>query len=249
MVSITSLNIISTANFPKIQESDAIRAASQRVETTITSDAADSFASGAGAGTNVPTTGFTATPRLSANVIDALLNIQSQQSTGGTSAASGTTTTLSGASEEQEPSATSSDSSSSDPASSNPPTLQQIAGEFDVHHLTHQQEEQLIGQLVSSGNLSENDGLSLFFKTVLADAFNSQHYRIINGQLVATTPSPPGTIIGNDAPGGPQYDAVQRFQQSLAADQYFGDTANASQDQKILNVLNQIDSIRNGGTA
>jgi hypothetical protein len=195
-----------------------------------------------GAGTAAPT-GFIAAPRLSADVIDTLLKSQAQQSAGGTSGDNGTATTLSGASEEEDKTAASTD------ASSNPPTLQQIADEFDVHHLTHQQEEQLEGQLVSSGTLSQKDGFHLFATTVLADAFNSQHYRIINGQLVATTPSPPGTIIGNDAPGGPQYDAVQRFQQSLAADQYFGDTANATQDQKILNVLYQIDSIRNGRTA
>jgi hypothetical protein len=97
--------------------------------------------------------------------------------------------------------------------------------------------------------LSQKDGLTFFSKTVLSDAFNSQHYRIINGQLVATTPSPPGTLIGNDAPGGPQYDVVQLFQQSLAADQSFGDSANAAKDQKILDVLNQLDQIRNGSTA
>jgi hypothetical protein len=38
-------------------------------------------------------------------------------------------------------------------------------------------------------------------------------------------------------------------QQSLAADQYFGDTQNAAKDQTILNVLNKLDAIRNGGTA
>jgi hypothetical protein len=124
--------------------------------------------------------------------------------------------------------------------------LQDIASQTDLHHLTHQQEEQLIGNLVSSGTLSNKDGFHLSVETVLADQFNSQHYRIINGQLVATTPSPPGTIIGDDPPGGPQYDIVQRVQQSLAADQYFGDTANAAKDQRILNVLNQIDSLRSG---
>jgi hypothetical protein len=39
---------------------------------------------------------------------------------------------------------------------------------------------------------------------------------------------------------------IQRVQQSFAADQSFGDSQNAAQDQKILNVLNQLDSIRNG---
>ena len=91
--------------------------------------------------------------------------------------------------------------------------------------------------------------MDFFNKTVLSDFFDSQHYRIINGQLVATTPSPPGTLVGNDAPGGQQYDVIQRFQQSLAADQSFGDSQNAAQDQKILTVLNQLDSIRNGSSA
>jgi len=97
--------------------------------------------------------------------------------------------------------------------------------------------------------LSEKDGFAFFAKTVLADAFNSQRYRIVNGRFVATTPSPPGTLVGNDATGGPQYDVVQRFQQSVAADRYLGDSANAAKDQKILDVLNQLDSIRNRGTA
>jgi hypothetical protein len=137
---------------------------------------------------------------------------------------------------------------SSDP--SKPQTLERIAHQHDIHHLTDQQEAQLEGQLVASGALSQKDGLHLFATTVLADAFNAQHYRIVNGQLVATTPSPPGTLIGAGGPaGGPQYDIVQRVQQSLAADRYFGDSQNAAGDQKILDVLNKLDAIRNGGTA
>jgi len=202
----------------------------------------------------IVTTGFTTAPKLSADVIDALLKDQAQQSAAATSTTNTTATTSPGASEETEPTAASSDSSSSnssssDPASSKPQSVQDAASQLDPHHLTHQQEEQLIGDLVSSGKLSQTDGFRLFNQTVLADAFNSQHYRIVNGQFVATTPSPPGTIIGNDAPGGSQYDLVQRVQQSLAADQYFGDSANAAKDQRILDALNQLDSIRNGTTA
>jgi hypothetical protein len=198
-------------------------------------------------------TGFIPAPRLSASVIDALLQDRVLQLAGGAAntgtaantGAAATATTLSGASAKSTQAA-SSDSSSSASSSSKPPTLQDIASQTDLHHLTHQQEEQLVGNLVSSGTLSNKDGFHLSVETVLADQFNSQHYRIINGQLVATTPSPPGTIIGDDPPGGPQYDIVQRVQQSLAADQYFGDTANAAKDQRILNVLNQIDSLRSG---
>ena len=197
----------------------------------------------------IVTTGFTTAPKLSTDVIDALLQDQIKQSAAATSTTNTTATTSSGASEETGITAASSDPSSSDQASSKPESVQNTASQLDPHHLTHQQEEQLIGDLVSSGKLSNTDGFRLFNQTVLADAFNSQHYRIINGQLVATTPSPPGTIIGNDAPGGPQYDVVQRVQQSLAADQYFGDSANAAKDQRILNALNQLDSIRNGTTA
>jgi len=197
----------------------------------------------------IVTTGFTTAPKLSTDVIDALLQDQIKQSAAATSTTNTTATTSSGASEETGISAAFSDPSSSDQASSKPESVQDTASQLDPHHLTHQQEEQLIGDLVSSGKLSEKDGLHLYFNTVLADQFNSQHYRIINGQLVATTPSAPGTIIGNDAPGGPQYDVVQRVQQSLAADQYFGDSANAAKDQRILDALNQLDSIRNGTTA
>lgn len=250
MVSITDLNIVPLTNLPKAYASDSIKAVFQGLSATGASNAFDSPASDTG--TTAPA-GFTAAPRLSANVIDALLKSQAEQSTGGASSAdtAGQAATLSGASTVSGQTAASSvsassDPSSSDPSSSKPPTLQDIAREFDVHNLTHQQEEQLTGDLVSSGALSNKDGSQLFGETILADAFNSQHYRIINGQPVATTPSPPGTIVGNDAPGGQQYDIVQRVQQSLSADQYFGDTANASKDQKILNVLNQLDPIRNG---
>jgi hypothetical protein len=243
MGSITGLNIFPSTNLPKLRVPAAIEALLQNLNASNpASSAPDRPASGAGATTNAPT-GFAAAPRLSAGVIGALISSQSQQSTNdisGTETA-GQATSLSGA-------APVADQASSDPASG-PPTLQQIAGKFDLHHLTHQQEEQLQGELVSSGALSQKDGFAFFSKTVLSDAFDSQHYRIINGQLVATTPSPPGTLIGNDAPGGQQYDVVQRFQQSLAADQSFGDSANAAKDQKILDVLNQLDSIRNSSSA
>jgi hypothetical protein len=234
MVSITGLNLFPSANLPKVREPQAIAALLENLNTgNVASGAADRPASGAGAGTNAPT-GFTAAPRLSADVVSALISSQSQQSASSSrsSAKAATpTSNLSGASAVVD--------QTSSGAPSGPATAQQIARQFDLHHVTHQQEEQLQGELVSSGALSEKEGL----------AFNSQHYRIINGQFVATTPSPPGTIVGNDAPGGPQYDVVQRFQQSVAADRSFGDSANADRDQKILDVLNQLDSLRNGGTS
>jgi hypothetical protein len=241
MGSITGLNIWPSANLPKLREPDAILLQGLNASNA-PSSATDRPASAVGGGTSAPT-GFT--PRLSADVIGALISSQSQQSTTDTSGTetAGQATNLSGASVDAGQSA-----ASSDPPSG-PPTLQQIAAQYDLHHLTHQQEEQLQGKLVSSGALSQKDSLDFFNKTVLSDFFDSQHYRIINGQLVATTPSPPGTRVGNDAPGGQQYDVIQRFQQSLAADQSFGDSQNAAQDQKILTVLNQLDSIRNGSSA
>jgi hypothetical protein len=235
-----------------LQPPGAGQAIAQGLDASGEASAAGATASQASRGTvplssdlKIATTAFIAAPKLSANVIDALLKDQVQQSAAGTSTTSTTATTLSGASAEAKQTAASSDSSSSDPASSKPETLRDIANQFDVHHLTHQQEEQVIGDLVSSGKLSNTDGFRLFSQTVLADAFNSQHYRIVNGQFVATTPSAPGTIVGNDAPGGPQYDLIQRVQQSLAADQYFGDSANAAADQRIFDALNQLDSIHN----
>jgi hypothetical protein len=243
MVSITGLNLFPSANLPKVREPEAIAALLENLNTgNVVSGAAHRPASGAGAGTNAPT-GFTAAPRLSADVVSALISSQSQQSASSTSGAEAATpiSNLSGASAFVD--------QTSSHAPSGPPTAQQIARQFDLHHVTHQQEEQLQGELVSSGALSEKEGLAFFAKTVLADAFNSQHYRIIKGQFVATTPSPPGTIVGNDAPGGPQYDVVQRFQQSVAADRSLGDSANADKDQKILDVLNQLDSLHNGGTS
>ena len=246
MVSITGLNIFPSANLARARGSDAIEAALLQSlnKSNPAPGAADGSASGAGAATNAPT-GFTAAPRLSADVIGALIASQSQQSAGSTSGnqTTGQASSLSGASA----------AADQPPASSHslpgPRSLQDIAGQFDLHHLTHQQEEQLEGEFVSSGALSQKDGFAFFDKTVLSDAFNSQHYHIVNGQFVATTPTPPGTIIGNDAPGGQQYDVIQRFQQSLAADQYFGDSQNAAEDQKIVGVLNQLDSTRNASSA
>jgi hypothetical protein len=241
MTTITGFGIPPLINRPYAQASDASQILAQALAASSATDTSGSAASHANAGTNAPT-GFKAAPRLSADTVSALISSQSKESTGGASS-----TNLAGA--PPAPASDSSQAAASSATPSTPPTLQQIAAEFDLHHLTHQQEEQLQGQLVSSGALSQKDGFCLFSKTVLSDAFDAQHYRIINGQLVATTPSPPGTIVGNDAPGGPQYDVVQRIQQALSADRYFGDTANAAQDQNILNALNKLDAIRNGSAA
>jgi hypothetical protein len=97
MGSIADLNIVPLANLPKAYASASVKAALQGLSATKASNAFEGPASDAG--TNLPPTGFTATPKLSADVIDALLKSQAQQSAGGTSGANGTATTLSGASE------------------------------------------------------------------------------------------------------------------------------------------------------
>jgi hypothetical protein len=237
MTEITGFGLPPITKRPSTQASDASLAFAQGLNSFADGGAAAQAATG----TNAPT-GSTASPRLSADVVGSLISNQQQASTekaSGTNLAGSSAAPKAGGSKGVP---------SSDP--SKPQTLQQIAHQYDIHHLTDQQEAQLGGQLVTSGALSPYDGLRLFATTVLADAFNAQHYRIVNGQLVATTPSPPGTLIGAGGPaGGPQYDIVQRVQQSLAADQYFGDTQNAAKDQRILDVLNKLDAIRNGGAA
>jgi hypothetical protein len=234
MTEITGFGLPPITKRPGTQASDASLAFAQGLN----SFAADGGAAAqAATGTNAPT-GSAASPRLSADVVGSLISNQqaSTEKAPSTNLAGSPVAPNAGGSK---------NAPSSDP--SKPQTLQQIASQYDIHHLTDQQEAQFEGQLVTSGALSQKDGLRLFATTVLADAFNAQHYRIVNGQLVATTPSPPGTLIGaGGPPGGPQYDIVQRVQQSLAADQYFGDTQNAAKDQNILNVLNKLDAIRNG---
>jgi hypothetical protein len=241
MSTITGFGISPFTYRSYLQAPDAVQAIAQDFDTSSAANTGGTSASQTGARAVSPTR-FTAAPRLSAGVIDALLTSKAQQSTG---SATGAETTLSGVSAEsnQAPS-----SDAPPDTSSQPPTLQEIANQFDIHHLTDQQASELAGQLSSSGALSQQDGLRLFGTTALADFFDSQHYREIDGQFVATAPSPTGQLIGAGGPaGGPQYDIVQRVQQSLTADQYFGDTANAAKDQKILDVLNNLDSIRNGG--
>jgi hypothetical protein len=246
MVSITGFGILPLINRSHVQPSDASQTTAQPLNASDASDASDatdaivSPASPSDTGANAPTS-VPAAPRLSADVVGVLISNQARQSTDRASSVAGSSPA---------PNSDTSKAVTSSAPPSAPPTLQQIAAQFDIHHLTHQQEAELGGQLISSGSLSHYEGARLFATTVLADDFNSQHYRIINGQLVATTPSPPGELIGAGGPaGGPQYDIVQRVQQALLSDQYFGDTQNAAKDQNILNVLNQLDKIRHGGTA
>jgi hypothetical protein len=122
-------------------------------------------------------------------------------------------------------------------------TLKEIASEFDLSNLTGQQENELQGQLVQAGALSPKQGLRVFSMTTLSEFFDAQHYRIIDGQMMATTPTQQGGLIGN-TPGGPTYNIVDQIQAALTADQYFGDTANAATDKQILDVLNTLSQLR-----
>jgi hypothetical protein len=225
----------------------ATSAANQAVEQTL--DASGSTNAGGGATTqtgataSIPT-GFSAAPKLSADVIGALIESQAQQTAGGTSgsAAAGQAANLSGAT------AITGQTVTSPNSSSGPLTLQQIAKQFDLHNITYQQEQQLQGELVSSGALTQQDGSHFEALNTVADVFDSQHFELRNGQLVSTTPSPSGRIdlATQDFPPD---DEIQRFQRQFAEDPSLGDSTQTAADQKILNVLNELDSIRNGGTA
>jgi len=132
MSTITGFGILPFCNRHYLEASDARQGIAQ--------NPGPSAGTGDGAAVSQATeaggpTGFTAAPRLSANLIDALIKSQSEQSSGGTSGAetAGPATSLSGVSRmtDQTP-------ASSDPPSG-PPTLQQLAAQVDLHHLPHQQ--------------------------------------------------------------------------------------------------------------
>jgi hypothetical protein len=231
MVSIAGLNIISTANFPKVRESDAIRAVSQRVETAIASDAADSSASAAGAGTNAPT-GFKATPRLSADVVSALIDSQSENST-----ESASSTNLAGAPPAQVP-AEPKAAPSPDPSA--PPTLQRIAGQFDLHNLTNTQFESLAKQLSAAGAISGSALIDI--ATRLGGLGVSP---ALEGK--PTGPSKIVSIWDGVKDDTPPYDVLSKVNGWLTEDSQAG-FPQAQTDQQILSVLNQLSSISNRQT-
>jgi hypothetical protein len=229
MVSIADLNIVPLANLPKSYASGSIKAALQGLSATEASNAFEGSASGVG--TNLPSTGFTATPRLSADVIDALLKSQTQQSAGGTSGANGTATTLSGASEEKEQTAASSD------PSANPPTLQQIAGRFDLHNLTNTQFESLAKQLSAAGAISGSALIDIATKLGGLGVSPALEGKPSSDKIVS--------IWDGVADNTPPYDVVNKVKGWLTADTQAG-FPQAQTDQQILGVLNQLSSLRNG---
>jgi hypothetical protein len=217
--------------------SAANQAVAQSLDVAGASSAGGATTTQTGATAAAPA-GFSAAPKLSADVIGTLIESQAQQTAGSTSGsgAIGQATNLSGASATSDPTTASANSPSG------PLTLQEIAKQFDPHNITNQQEQQLDGELVSSGALSQQDGLHFEALNNLEDLFNNQHFEIRNGQAVATTPSA-------TAQDGPPDDLIQRFQQQVAEDPSFGNSTQIASDQNILNVLNELDSIQNGGTA
>jgi hypothetical protein len=194
-----------------------------------------------GATTPVPI-GSSAAPKLSTDVIGALIESQAQQTAGSTSGSGATgQTTLAGATAISGPAAASANSSSG------PLTLQQIAGQFDLQSMTYQQDQQLEGDLVSSGAITQQDGQHFMALNTMDDIFNSQHFTLSNGQAVATTPSS-GTV-NLDTLDLPPTNEVQLFQDQVAEDPSLGDSTQTAEDQNILNVLNQLQSLQSGGTA
>jgi hypothetical protein len=225
MVSIPRLNLISLTNLPRVQESDAIRAAAQSVNAAIASDAADSAA--AGAGTNAPT-GFRAAPRLSADVISALISSQSQGSTGTNSS-----TNLAGA-----PPAPTTDNGATAASAdaSSPPTLQQIAQQFDLHNLTNTQFAGLAQQLGAAGALSGSALIDIATKLGGIQVSPALEGKPVTDKVVS--------IWDGVTDNTPPYDVASKVQGWLTADTQAG-YPQAQTDQQILNVLNQLDSIRN----
>jgi hypothetical protein len=219
MVSIPRLNLISLTNLPRIQESDAIKAAAQRANAAFASDAADSAA--AGAGTNAPT-GFRAAPRLSADVFSALISSQSQDSTGGAPPAPAPAT-------DNATTAASADASS-------PPTLQQIAQQFDPHNLTNTQFASLAQQLGAAGALSGSALIDIATKLGGIQVSPALEGKPVTDKVVS--------IWAGVTDNTPPYDAASKVQGWLTADTQAG-YPQAQTDQQILNALNQLDSIRN----
>jgi hypothetical protein len=179
-------------------------------------------------------TGFSAVPQLSADVIGALIASQAEQTAGGTSD--------SGASGQASNSSGGSATTTSANSSSGSPTLQQIARQFDLHNITYQQEGQLESELVSAGALTQQEGQHFSALNDISQLLKVEHFELIDGKVVATTPSPSGLIDLNTQDTPPD-DLTQRFQNQLAEDPSLGDSTQTAEDQNILNVLNQLQSL------
>jgi hypothetical protein len=226
----------------------------QVLGTTSTANAVGSSASLASS-LRIVQTGLIPAPRLSANVIDALLQDRAQQSAQGATSAGAATnagaaastgaavdaTTLSGASAQSTQAAASSDSSSSDSSSSKPPTLQDIAKQFDLHNLTNTQFESVARQLSAAGAISD---------TALLEIATRLGGLGVSPALEGKPSSGPSKIVGiwdGVKDDTPPYDVVSKVKGWLTADTQAG-FPQVQTDQHILNVLNQLDSLRNGAS-
>jgi hypothetical protein len=120
-------------------------------------------------------------------VIGALIASQAQQSAGDASgsSATGQATNSSGAA------TTTGQTTTSANSSSGPQTMQGIAGQFDLQNITYQQEQQLEGDLVSSGALTQQDGQQFLQQNALTDQIEALHLTLVNGQIARTAASPP----------------------------------------------------------
>jgi hypothetical protein len=228
MVSITGFNIVPLTNLPKAQPSASIEAVLQSLNRAAANTASEADA----AGTNLPTTGFTATPRLSADVVAALISNQSQNSTD-----SASSTNLAGAPPEQIP-AEPQTAPSSDPSS--PPTLQQIASQFDLHNLTNTQFESLAKQLSAAGAISGSALIDIAQKLGGLGVSPALEGKPVTDKVVS--------IWDGVTDNTPPYDVVSKVQGWLTADTQAG-YPQAQTDQEILNALNQVGSIRNAKSA
>jgi hypothetical protein len=168
-----------------------------------------------------PTTGAAPTPPLSSDVLGALLAQQTQSSSPAGQAASTTQGSSSG-------------------SSSGPLSLQQIAEKFDVHNLTTTQFENLTDSLSASANISFESQLNVAIK--LGGGF--QNFDALEGKAVSGP-----RIVGiwdGVTDDGSTFDATSKVSGWLANDIKGGFQQAASADQNILNVLNQLGTLRSG---
>jgi hypothetical protein len=246
MSTVTGFGISPFANRSSLQAPDAGRAIAQSLDASDGASATGATASPASAATaplssylKIVTNGITPAPKLSANVIEALLQDRALQSTQGTTStgAASQTTALSGASAESAQAAASSDSSSSDSSSSTPPTLQDIAKQFDLHNLTNTLFESLARQLGAAGAISGSALIDIATKLGGLGVSPALEGKPSSDKIVS--------IWDGVTDNTPPYDVVNKVKGWLTADTQAG-YPQAQTEQQILNVLDQLDSIRNG---
>jgi hypothetical protein len=159
------------------------------------------------------------TPLLSSDVVGTLLADQAQQSTG-----------------------TSASRATSD-APSGPLTLQQIADQFDVHHLTNTQFESLAKSLSAAGALPDSSLNTIAIKL----GGGLENFDALEGKASSGPPKIVSTWDGV-TDNTPPYGALGKVSGWLAADTSAG-FSYAHADKNILDVLNQLSQLRSRATA